>query len=54
MKTMVFIDEEDPDAKEQEMYIIKKLGEGFQAVVYHVGLQGTNYALKLVRKIYMR
>ena len=43
MKTMVFIDEEDPDAKEQEMYIIKKLGEGFQAVVYHVGLQGTNY-----------
>lgn len=51
MKTKIFIDEDDPERKEQEITFIKKLGEGNQAVVFLVKFQGDTFALKLVSSI---
>lgn len=48
MKIKKFIDEDDPTRQEQEIKVIKKLGEGNQAWVFLWEFEETQYALKLV------
>jgi len=48
MKTKIFVDEDDKLQEEQQLTIIRRLGEGNQAIVLLVKVDDEEYALKLV------